>query len=441
MIKTVITVMLFVFILPLPVYAGKVKVYRDASRTDFVMANKMDCRVYSSKRGITIGFKAGNLLFGVGPEVTFGGERGVRWEKTVQGIIARYKELCTRFNTGTITQKEYDYRIREIDAIAREAMDFEKNAVRRLQERSNEAFDELDAELGKAAPLGYVDNGIESIGGKVSGLAPLAEMKVKAGIKQNSDGTKVVVAEGIAPLGEDRSPSVARAMALNNARRSALEQAVGVELRGSSVLYNSDLVSDLVYTATRGLIVQEEIIKSKTGLRMNDGQAIYHVMIRARVKPLNRLKKGKFRIISAELCRAGGHCASRQPVFQDGDEVTVRITANEDSFLSIFSVYGDGRVIKLYPNPYVSKAKIPARRAFVFPDEGLMAMGISIAVATPKEKSKAVETVLVIATKAQPHFLENAVKDTATITDLMRQLSDIDSTLWASKAIGYEVRR
>lgn len=438
--KKILLVMLFFVFLPLPGYAAKVKIYNDESKTDFVMANKMDCRIHNSKRGITIGFKAGNLLFGVGPEVTFGGERGIRWEKTVQGIITRYKELCARFNTGTITQEEYEQRIGEIDAIAKEAMDFERNAVKRLKQRSNEAFSELDAELTKAPSVGYVDNGIEEIGRKVSGLAPIREMEEKS-VRRDGLGIKVVIAEGIAPLGEDRSQSVARAMALNNARRSALERAEGVELRGSSVLYNSDLVSDLVYTATRGLIIGEDIIKSKTGLSVNNGQGIYHVTIRARVKPMNRLRKGNFKIISAELCRVGGRCASHQPVFQDGDAIDVKVKANEESYLSLFSVYGDGRVTKLYPNLYVRKALIPARQFFVFPDEGLRTMGISLEVATPKNIGKAVETVLVIATKAKPHFLEDIDENAATITDLMRQLSDIDSTYWAFKAVGYEVRR
>jgi len=438
--KKFFLVLLFIVFLPVPGHAGKVKIYSDESKTNFIMATKMDCRVHNSKRGITIGFKAGNLLFGVGPEVTFGGERGVRWEKTVQGIITRYKELCARFNTGTITQKEYDQRIGEIDVIAKEAMDFERNTVKRLKKRSNEAFNELDAELGKAPSAGYVDGGIEEIGRKVSGLAPLQEMGEQP---QNGDmeGVKVVIAEGIAPLGEDRSPSVARVMALNNARRSALEQAVGVELRGSSVLYNSDLVSDLVYTATRGLIVGESFIKNGTGLRMDNNKAIYHVKIRASVRPLDRLRKGNFKIMSAEICRVGGRCASHQPVFQDGDGIMVRVRANEDSYLSVFSVYGDGRVTKLYPNQYLRKAIVPARKAFVFPDDGLRGMGISMEVATPKNLSRAVETALIIATKAEPHFLEDIDENAATITDLMRQLSNIDSTFWAFKAVGYEVRK
>src|SRR3990172_5493274 len=52
---------------------------------------------------------------------------------------------------------------------------------------------------------------------------------------------KVVTAEGKIVLGDDTTPARARAIAMNNARRTALEAAVGVNLHGSSVIYNSDL--------------------------------------------------------------------------------------------------------------------------------------------------------------------------------------------------------
>ena len=74
-------------------------------------------------------------------------------------------------------------------------------------------------------------------------------------------------------MGDDTTPAQARAMARNNARRSALEQAVGIEVHGSTVIYNSDLISDLVVTATKGLIVREEILYDSPTVK---GNQIYH---------------------------------------------------------------------------------------------------------------------------------------------------------------------
>lgn len=61
-----------------------------------------------------------------------------------------------------------------------------------------------------------------------------------------------VEAEGTILLGDDSTMGQAKAAALNNARRAALEKATGVEVRGSSMIYNYQLISDLVVTATKG---------------------------------------------------------------------------------------------------------------------------------------------------------------------------------------------
>jgi len=71
---------------------------------------------------------------------------------------------------------------------------------------------------------------------------------------------QIIEKEGEAVLGDDMTPAQAKALALNNARRSAIEQASGVIVHGSSVVYNFQLVSDLVASATRGVIVKEEIL-------------------------------------------------------------------------------------------------------------------------------------------------------------------------------------
>ena len=57
-------------------------------------------------------------------------------------------------------------------------------------------------------------------------------------------------AEGQVTLGDDSTVGQAKAAALNNARRAALEKATGVEVRGSSTVYNYQLINDLVVTAT-----------------------------------------------------------------------------------------------------------------------------------------------------------------------------------------------
>ena len=133
-------VVLFPFLLG----AGSLKLYDDDSKTTFTMVEPMYCSILKTTfNGITLGFKFGALFIGVGPEVTFGEREQVKWEETVQGLIVQYKELCARFNTGAISKKGYEARLRELDAAYQKAR---RELVRGPEERANRMFDMLKEE-------------------------------------------------------------------------------------------------------------------------------------------------------------------------------------------------------------------------------------------------------------------------------------------------------
>jgi len=109
------------------------------------MAEQQDCSVHKSVDGrITLGFKVGNFLFGIGPEISFGKKTGIDWDHTVQGLIARYQELCARFNTGSITKQEYDERLVKIETVEKEAYNLYQKFLKKKARRKQDAFDELD---------------------------------------------------------------------------------------------------------------------------------------------------------------------------------------------------------------------------------------------------------------------------------------------------------
>ena len=100
-----------VIFMPALVSADQIKLYLDNTQTKHIMVEQQDCSVHKSEDGrITLGFKVGNFLFGVGPEISFGKKTGIDWDQTVQGLIVRYQELCARFNTGSISKQEYEER-------------------------------------------------------------------------------------------------------------------------------------------------------------------------------------------------------------------------------------------------------------------------------------------------------------------------------------------
>ena len=106
---------------------------------------KQDCEVMEYESGsITLGFKAGGLLWGVGPEVSFGSQSGVVWRDNLQYMVAEYQELCSRYNTGRISQSDYDKEIQLIIQRSRE-FTFKMNEIFRKNKKS--MFDEMEREV------------------------------------------------------------------------------------------------------------------------------------------------------------------------------------------------------------------------------------------------------------------------------------------------------
>jgi len=250
---------------------------------------------------------------------------------------------------------------------------------------------------------------------------------------------QIIEKEGEAILGEDTTPAQAKALALNNARRSAIEQASGVIVHGSSVVYNFQLVSDLVASATRGVIVKEEILADEK--KMEGKQWVYYTKIKAHVKTLENRERSSLKILKADVNRYGSNPASAAIVFQDNDEIQIRAKANSDAYIHVFNISQDGWVTKLYPNEYFKAEITSPETEFIFPNEKQRDLGLKLKVRTPKNLSRAIETMLIVATKEKTDFLSDKKAGEVTITDLMKELSEIDASLWTERIVGYEVRK
>jgi len=253
------------------------------------------------------------------------------------------------------------------------------------------------------------------------------------------DNIQIIEKEGEAVLGDDMTPAQAKALALNNARRSAIEQASGVIVHGSSVVYNFQLVSDLVASATRGVIIKEEILADD--IKKEGKQIVYYTKIKAHVKTLENRERSSLKILKADVNRYGSNPASATIVFQDNDEIQIRAKANSDAYIHVFNISQDGWVTKLYPNEYFKAEITSPETEFIFPNEKQRDLGLKLKVRTPKNLSRAIETMLIVATKEKTDFLSDKKAGEVTITDLMRELSEIDASLWTEKIAGYEVRK
>ena len=91
--------------------------------------------------GISVGFKFGGFGFGVGPEIGFHNKSGIEWKENVQYMIAEYQELCSRFNTGRITETQYQAEI--VNIISR-SRNYSKEMYLHFEKKKNKFFNEMD---------------------------------------------------------------------------------------------------------------------------------------------------------------------------------------------------------------------------------------------------------------------------------------------------------
>lgn len=249
---------------------------------------------------------------------------------------------------------------------------------------------------------------------------------------------QIIEKEGEAVLGEDTTPAQAKAQALNNARRAAIEEATGSQVAGSTVVYNFQVVSDLVSSATRGVIVKEEILQDE--IEKRDKVIVYTTKIRAHVKPLEKLDTGALRILKESVFRYGAASAGNGVIFQDNDDIQVRARVSSPAYIHIFSIDKDGMVTKLYPNEYFKGEPVTSGVDFIFPSDKQREIGLKLRVRAAKNLNRTPESMIIIATKENMELLSDKKGGEVTITDLMKEVSELESP-WVEKVLGYEVRR
>ena len=103
---------------------------------------EQDCRVMEKKdNGFTIGWKFGGFGWGVGPEIGFHNKSGIDWHDNIQYMIAEYQELCARFNTGRISETEYQ---KEVNNIISRSRNYSIEMYMHYKQKKDNFFSEMD---------------------------------------------------------------------------------------------------------------------------------------------------------------------------------------------------------------------------------------------------------------------------------------------------------
>jgi hypothetical protein len=246
-----------------------------------------------------------------------------------------------------------------------------------------------------------------------------------------------VRAEGKALFGDYTTPAEAKAVALNNARRAALTEALTGKKGDAVHVYTGETVQALLGYVTRGVIVEETVTESRWD-PAEDGSMFWHVGIQAKVKRLDGGSKADFRIEKAAVVPAGKDAMEENPVFHAGTELQIRVKVDAKAYLHILAVDRNGLVFTVYPNRYAGKVPLKKGKELVYPPEELRVRGIRIRALPPKGLEETAESVVVVATKKRAKFLKKDMEHPA-LSDLLTELSAMDGAGWTAKTIGYRI--
>ena len=137
--------------------SGKIKVFTDQAHTTTIEVDKQDCSIMRKKDDtLALGWKFGGLMWGFGPEIKIGHSSGVAWKHDVQRMVAEYQELCTQFNTGRLSQQEYQTEKQEI---VQRGYNYARELEQRFKQKKDDMFKEMDNGQYISLENGRFENG------------------------------------------------------------------------------------------------------------------------------------------------------------------------------------------------------------------------------------------------------------------------------------------
>ena len=253
-----------------------------------------------------------------------------------------------------------------------------------------------------------------------------------------------VTAEGIAPI-ENVTKAQARKMAIDNARREAVEKVVGVDVLSETMVINYNVSSDVVRTIPYGKVIGVEILSEEVELipPKNTGEVpflAYKVKIRANVAKEKGRPDSFFRL-DASLNRT---------VFKEGDSIEIKVTPSRDCYVHIFNILENEKVLVLFPNRFRRDGFVKANTTLVFPDDNDRRRGITLEAFVDEGKDKVDEIFQILALKEPFQFNTVTFKEgifgiydgtTGLVNDLVKSIVGIPLQDRAEKFIQYRITK
>lgn len=226
-------------------------------------------------------------------------------------------------------------------------------------------------------------------------LAPeMAEKKAK--VLKKGDGCTWVESTGRVVVGENDTRHQARAAAQEEARKQAMQDLLGVEVKSRLLDFQQEgfksdaSLTESVLQTTRSGRILDERVASEGFLSSEDCKDCrYQVVLQSCIAEASARDKD-FRV---ELG------LSRQR-FVAGDDARISITATRDCYLYLYNVSTDGQTALIVPNDSIPEIKLRAGETYTYPDDELRRSGLKLVAELPEGRDVSAETIRVIASRA-----------------------------------------
>ena len=252
-----------------------------------------------------------------------------------------------------------------------------------------------------------------------------------------------VNARGEAVVGERSTLLASRQQAVEYARRTAIEEAAGISIVGVTDMAAHIVLSDFVTSIAYGHIIEERIVRWDARILQSATQVFPTVVLSVELRAKVSLEQGRadpgFRL----------RASLNRKVFEEGDDVILKVMATKDCYLTVFVVTADDRAFLIYPLGDAFSVK--AGKEIRIPSKGDAAKGIALTAGLLPGENETREYLKIIATKQPVPFtasqftrgvgIEAYRRDSGLIPHLYRELVRIPTDERTEATIAYDIKR
>ena len=215
-------------------------------------------------------------------------------------------------------------------------------------------------------------------------------------LSKDPRGCTWLESEGLVTVGEQDSKHQARAAAIDEARKSAMQDFLGVDVKSRFMDFQQEglrdqasLTESMLQTTRLGRVIDENVLSE--GYRDLPGcpACRYAVRLRSCLLPIPDDSDKDFHV-DLSLSRSR---------FLEGDEAKITVSSSRDCWLYLYDVGMDWETGLIAPNEVVPEVRLKAGQSWDYPDEEAKRRGVRLVAELPKGKDISAETIRVIATK------------------------------------------